>query len=188
MYLHQVLSQCTGLVGTNHGNGPHGFASMHLAHQVVGLEHTAHVQSQTQSDAHRQTFWHGYYNQCYGHHEIFQDDAGDVHPFLPTCNRGYGQILVQVLAGKDDEGKNGDGEAYLLDKLGKLGKLDIQRSFFIALFGSLSGNLSDFGGITHFVHLHDAMTVGYGGTTHHLVAWISRFLVERSFIGGLVHH
>ena len=188
MYLHQVLCQCTCLVGTDDGDGTHGFASVHLTHQVVGFQHTTHVQCQAEGNAHRQAFGHGHHNQGDGHHEVLQDDAGNVHPFLPTGDAGHGQVLVEVFSCKDKKGKDGDGETYLLDELGQLRELDVQWGFFAALFSSLGSYLADFGGIAHSVHLHDAMAIGYGGATHHFVAWVSRFIIERGFVGGLVHH
>ena len=52
MYLHQILRQRTGLVCTNHRNGPHRFTRMHLTNQIIGFQHTTHIQSQTQCYTH----------------------------------------------------------------------------------------------------------------------------------------
>ena len=53
VYLHQVLRQCTRFVGTNHGDSSHGFTGVHFSYQVVGREHAAHIQSQTERYTHR---------------------------------------------------------------------------------------------------------------------------------------
>ena len=111
-----------------------------------------------------------------------------MHPFFPTVYLVYRQILIQVLSSKDKECEDSDGKAHLFNELGQLGELDIQWSFFVALFGSLSRYFPNFGSIAHLIHSHDAMTIGYGGSSHYLVAWISRFFIERSFIGGFIHH
>ncbi len=42
-HTHHVLRQRSRLVGADDGCCPHGFTGMHLAHKVVGLEHTAHT-------------------------------------------------------------------------------------------------------------------------------------------------
>ena len=43
---HLVLCERSRFVCTDNGGGSHGFASMHFAHQVVGLEHSAHAEGQ----------------------------------------------------------------------------------------------------------------------------------------------
>ena len=39
----------TGFIGTDYGNGTHGFAGMELAHQIVRLQHSSHKQKDTVS-------------------------------------------------------------------------------------------------------------------------------------------
>lgn len=80
MHLHQILGQCTGLVGTNHCNGSHRLACMHLAHQVVGGEHAAHIQRQTECHAHRQAFGHSHHNQGNRHHKVLQSSLQGRQP------------------------------------------------------------------------------------------------------------
>ena len=69
-----------GLVGTNHCNGSHRLACMHLAHQVVGGEHATHIQRQTECHAHRQAFGHSHHNQGNRHHKVLQSSLQGRQP------------------------------------------------------------------------------------------------------------
>ena len=51
-HAHTVLSERSGFVGTNHSGGSHRFASVEMAHEVVGLEQAAHTIGQAQCDGH----------------------------------------------------------------------------------------------------------------------------------------
>ena len=51
-HAHTVLRERSGFVGTNHSGGSHRFASVEMAHEVVGLKQAAHTIGQTQCDSH----------------------------------------------------------------------------------------------------------------------------------------
>ena len=72
-YTHLVLCQSARLVGAYYCCGTHRLACMHLAHQVVGLQHTAHAQCQAQRYTHGQSFGHGHHHQGDGYHEVVQN-------------------------------------------------------------------------------------------------------------------
>ena len=188
VHLHETLCQCPGLVGADDRDGAHRLAGVHLTHQVVGLEHAAHVQCQAEGDAHGQSFGHGHDNQCDGHHEVFQYDVGNVKPLVPVRHLVCLQVGVEVFRGEDDEGECRDGEACLSDEVGQFRKLDVQRSLFLALFGGLPRHFAYFGGVAHALYDHRAVPVGDGGSPHHAVRGIRGFLVEVGFVGRLVHH
>ena len=87
MNLHEVLRERTRLVGTNHGCSPHRFTRMHLAHQVIRLQHAAHAVSKTQRHRHRKTFGHSCYNERHRHHERFEHVAEEEHRIKITTPR-----------------------------------------------------------------------------------------------------
>ena len=45
---------------------------MHFTNQVVGLHHSSHTISQTQSNSHWQTFWYRNNHKCYCNHQGIQ--------------------------------------------------------------------------------------------------------------------
>ena len=75
-HLHLVLRQRARLVGADHGHGAHRFARVQLAHEVVVLQHAAHVERQAQRHGHRHALGHGHDDKRYGHHEVLQHDLG----------------------------------------------------------------------------------------------------------------
>ena len=93
VHLHLVLRQRTSFVGTNHGDCSHRFTGMKLAHKIVRLEHSSHIESQGECDGHRQTFWHSHHYQCDGHHEILQHKVGHIKIILASPYR-IGQDVV----------------------------------------------------------------------------------------------
>jgi len=80
MYPHLILGQCTRLICTDYGNGAHGLTCMHLTNQVIGFQHTTHIDRQRQRYAHRQPFGHRYNNQRHRHHEVLQHPFGNGQP------------------------------------------------------------------------------------------------------------
>jgi len=72
--------------------------------------------------------------------------------------------------------------------VGEFGELYVERRLFLALFGGLSCHFSYFGGVAHPLHLHGAVSVGDGGSSHHAVGGVGGLVVEVGFVGGLVHH
>ncbi len=70
---HLVFGQRAGLVGTYHRCRAHGLASMHLAHEVIGFEHTTHRIGQTKCHRHRQSLGNRYDYKRHGqHHRLKQ--------------------------------------------------------------------------------------------------------------------
>ena len=65
---HLVLRERTSFIGTNNSGSAHRFARMHLAHQVVGREHTLHTQSKAEGNAHGKPFGDSHHNYRYSNH------------------------------------------------------------------------------------------------------------------------
>ncbi len=186
--LHQILCQGARLVGADDRNRSHRFAGVHLAHEVVCPEHAPHVERKAESNAHGQPFRNGHDDERHGHHEVFQDDVGDVEPLLPARHRVDGEIGVEVLARKDEEGEYRNGETRPPNQLRQPRKLDVQRCPFGSLFSRLPGYFPDFGRISDALHPHDAVAVGDRRAAHDGVGGIGRFGVEGRLLDRLVYH
>ena len=72
IHAHQILRQRSRLIGTDNSSCSHSLTGMHLAHEVIGLEHTAHTVSQAQSDSHWQSLRHSHNHKCYGNHQCLK--------------------------------------------------------------------------------------------------------------------
>ena len=77
---HLILSQRTGLVGTDYSSGTHRFTGVELTHQVVFTQHTPHAQRQADRHAHRQPLRHGHHNQRNGQHDGTQGELSNFKP------------------------------------------------------------------------------------------------------------
>ena len=77
---HLVLGERTCFVSADDGGCSHRFASVHFAHKVVALEHTAHRIGQTQGNCHGKTFGNCYYNYGDGHHKGAEEASGEIKP------------------------------------------------------------------------------------------------------------
>ena len=186
--LHEVLGEGAGLVGAYYRDGAHGLAGVHLAHEVVGLQHAAHVEGKAQGDAHGKPLRYGYDYQCDGHHEILEHDVGYVEPLLPAGHGIHAEVGIEVLAGEDEEREDGYREAGAPDELCKARQLDVERGLFEALLGGLACHLAYFRGVADAVDAHDAVAVGDGGAAHDGIGGIGGFGIECRLVDGLVDH
>ncbi len=178
--LHLVLRQRTGLVGTDDGRGAHRLASVHLADQVVGLEHPVHAEGEAEGDAHRQSLGDGDDNQRDRYHEVVEQVRDDLH------RRHGGNVSgKEQLGGQGDEGDGGDGIARLADHLGQPLQLDLQRRVDTALDLRALVDLSVAGGVAYFLDLHDTVAIHDAGAAHDDVGGISRLRIEIGLIGRL---
>ena len=71
-YRHAVLRERSGLIGTDNRYSPHCLRGLQLAHEVVTLQHTTHIQRQRQCHRHRQSLGYRHHDERNGHHEVFQ--------------------------------------------------------------------------------------------------------------------
>ena len=188
MHLHQILSQRTGFIRANDRDRSHRFTSMHLSYKVVGGKHTAHIQSQTQRDAHRKSFGDSYYDQGNSHHKIFQDNLCDSHIIVPAGYFICRDIMIKVLGYKNDKGGTCHGKTDLANQLGEAGKLYVQRCRFAALFRTLPCHFTDLGIISHAEYFHHSMPIDHRCSTHHFIGSISGFLIKIGFDDRLVYY
>ena len=188
MHLHQILGQCTGLVGTNHCNGSHRLACMHLAHQVVGGEHTTHVQRQTECHAHRQAFGHSHHNQGNCHHKVLQSSLQGRQPITEGMERGEVIDQYHILYKENEKSQTRHGKANLSNQVGQFGQLDIQWGRFRILFGTLTCHFTDFRSIAHSLHTHGAMSVHHRCTAQNAVGSIRSLFVKVGFHDSFRHY
>ena len=161
------MSQCTRFVRTDHGDSSHRLAGVHLSYQIVGREHTAHIQGQAERYAHGQPFGDGYYNQSNSHHEIFEGPFENRKPLVPAVQRTEIKVQQYIFYKEDKEGKSGNGKTDFTDQVRELGQLYIQRGRFQIFFGALACYLADFCGISHVQYAHGAVSVHHCCSAHH---------------------
>ena len=106
--MHSVLRECSRFVGAYNGNGAHCFAGVHFTHQVVGLEHSAHVEREAERHGHGQALGHGHYYQRYGHHEVVDKEFEHLEPvdFRPVVK------LYKLVDGEHEERQYCHAEGY----------------------------------------------------------------------------
>ena len=144
---------------------------MQLAHQVVALQHTTHIQGQSQGYGHRQTLGHGHDDKRYGHHKIFQHHSGHAY-IVGGVPQGVDKDVVRK---EDNEGGNADAGAHNADELGQTGELKVQRRLHSSKLGGLAGYLAYLGGVAH------SLDTSRGAAAHHH----GRTQDEVGRIGGL---
>ena len=186
--LHPVLGEGPRLVGADDCYRPHRLAGVHLADQVVGPEHAAHVERQAEGDAHGESFGDRHDDQRHGHHEVFQDDLRDGEPLVPARYRVDREVGMELFSGEDEECEDGDGKARPADEFGQPRQLDVERRLFGALFGRLACHFSDFGRVAHALHPHDAVPVGDRRAAQDGVGGVGGIGVERAPLDRFVHH
>ena len=99
-----------------------------------------------------------------------------------------GEECIQVLAGKDDEGKCGNGKSGLSYQIGQFGELYVQRGLLLTFFRSLTGHFTYFRSVAHAFHFHDSMSVGNGCAAHCGIRRVGSLFIEVGFVCRLVHH
>ena len=179
---HPVLGKRTGLIGTNHRNGPHRFAGVHLAHQVIRLQHPTHRQRQRERDTHRQPLRNSHHDQSHRNHKNTQQLLGSPDPIARR------KLAAQVCLGEHRyEDRNRHCNTDLTDHPRKTRQLLIQRRRLFAGYGRLLGYPPRFGAVAHSLDDHLAVTVHDGRTAQQRIGRIGRLGIEKAFVGSLVH-
>ena len=182
LHVHPVLSQRTGLVGTNHRHRPHRFAGMHAPHEVIGLEHPPHGHGQRQRNAHGQPFGNGHHDDRHRNHEDVQHVLRDGEPVA------FEQPVDEDrLAEHDAENSDGKHDACTADQFRKACQLAVERRLLFALDGRLFGNAPGFGRIAHGRRDHHAVTVGDRSAAQHDVRRIGGIGVEMRLVHRFVN-
>ena len=151
---------------------------MHLAHQIVGLQHAAHAQCQTQRNAHGQTFGHGHHHEGDGYHEVVQNVLYVVE--VPNLSS-----VEEDLGGEYQEGQCGYGVARLADDAGQTFQLQLQGSVQIVVHLCTLIHFAVFCGIAYGHYLHYAVSVHHGCATHYVVGRVGGFCVELGLYDSL---
>ena len=178
VHVHLVARQGARLVCADDGGGPHGFAGVHLAHQVVVGEHALHAQRQAQGDAHGQPLRHRDDDDGYGDHDGIQNVGSRAQPFHGARQMGK----IQGKPPDDDEG--GDGAAGPGDEVAQPGKLAVEGRLHLVVYLGTFINLAVFRPVPHGSHFHDAVAVRHGGSFQNVVGGVGGILLEFLFIRG----
>jgi len=180
-HLHLVLGKRTGFIGTDHGNGTHGFAGMELADQIVRLQHSSHVERQGKGNRHRQSLRHRHHNQGNSHHEVFQHDFCHIEIILAAPCR-IGEDIVNQ---EDEEGCHRYYRAYLGNHLCQLVELHVKRCLHRSLFGRFLRHLTNLGSIAHGSNHELASAIHHHGRTEDDVARIGSIATAfQRFLGN----
>ena len=155
---------------------------MELAHQIVRLQHSSHVECQRKGNRHRQSLRHRHHNQGDSHHEVFQHDFCHIEIILTAPCRVGENIMNQ----EDEEGCNRYHGAYLGNHLCQLIELHVKRCLYRSLFGRFLRYLTNFGSIAHGSNHELAPTIHHHGRTEDDVARIGSIstTLQRFFGNG----
>ena len=183
VHTHLIARQRTGLIRADHRNGPHRFAGVHLAHEIVRLEHPAHIDRQRQRHAHRQSFGNCHDDQRDSHHKVLQ------HPFGNRDPVGFQQSSEKKSFDQQrDERQHGQRDSRTADQFRQPSQLQVQRRLLLTLDRRLFGHLAELGSIPHLLYDHHPVTFDHRRPPQHLVRRIGRIVVEMGRIGRLVDH
>ena len=180
---HAVLGQRTRLVGADHRGGAHGLAGVHLAHQVVGLQHAAHAQRQAEGDTHRETFGHRHHDEGDGNHDGVQQVSRKVHPL-----KGLTVAKHEIHQESEHNDQSGDDVAGHGDSMTQPVKLFVKWSPHLIINLSAPIHLAPFRSITYILHFEDAVPVDDGAAPADIVRRVSGFVVELLLPHRLVCH
>ncbi len=178
VYVHLVARQGSRLVRADDGGGPHGFAGVHLAHQIIVGEHALHAQGQAQGDAHGQPFRHRDYDDGHGDHDGIQNEGSRAQPF-----HGAGQV-GEVKGKPPDDDEGGDSVAGPGDEVPQPGKLAVEGRLHLIVDLGAFINLAVFRPVPYGRHFHDAVAIRYGGSFQNVVGGVSGVFLEFRFIRG----
>ena len=154
---------------------------MELAHQIVRLQHSSHVERQRKGNRHRQSLRHRHHNQGNSHHEVFQHDFCHIEIILAAPCRVGEDIMNQ----EDEEGCHRYYGAYLGNHLRQLIELHVKRCLHRSLFGRFLRHLTNLGSIAHGSNHELAPTIHHHGRTEDDVARIGSIATAfQRFLGN----
>ena len=180
-HLHPVLGKGSRLVGADNGGGTHGFAGVHLAHQIVALKHTAHAQCKAQSDAHGQTFGHRYHNKCHGKHHSDHGIVDELH-----AEQVVGRIVEYSQTSDHDESTH--NVAAIGNHLSEAVELLHERRLYVVLNLRLHIHFAIFGAVAHSLHAHNAVTLSHSGSAQHHIGGVGGIFLEVSLDVALLYY
>ena len=178
---HAVLGQRSGFVGANYGRGAHGFASMHLAHEVARTEHAAHGVGQTEGHGHRQTFGYGHHNHRHGNHDRAEQVGGKVHP-LETDRLASADKVHDHAAHNDEHGQD---VADVGDQVAQTVELLVERCFHTVVDLCGLKHFAAFGGVADCQDAANAVSGHHLRAAQHVVGGESGFGVKIGLDRGL---
>ena len=143
--LHAVLGERPGLVGTYHGDGSHRLTGMQLSHEVVALEHPAHIEGEGKGDCHRKPFGNCHHYQCHRHHEIAEHYLCHAEIVVASPHAVGNDIVDEEY----QEGGNGDADAEFADELCQLVELHVEGCLHRCQFGTATCHLAYLRGVAH---------------------------------------
>jgi hypothetical protein len=123
---HLVLSECSGLVGTDDSGVGHGLASSEDTNEQVGFGHATSGESESESDGERKTLRDGDDNDCDGDNEN-RDEV--LCLLVRSTTRIASQVDEEADHERGEEDQTGGGTNFG-DKLGKVIKLELEGSVF----------------------------------------------------------
>ena len=163
---HAVLRKGARLVCTDYRGGTHRLAGMHLAHQVVGLEHAAHAVGKAQRYCHRQPFGNGNDDERYGYHDGLEHIGDEADK-----TERLGQEEVGKTCHHDERG---DEVGQLGNKTAKTLQLLVERRLHAVVYLSCREHLAVLRSITHMVYLEDAVAFHHLRAAQHDMGGIGR--------------
>ena len=155
MDAHLVLGERARLVGTDDSGGTHRLAGMHLAHQIVGLQHLAHAEGKAQGDRHRQSFGHGADHERHGYHDGLEEIGNEFH----RVEAGRMEHIEEHSAQHNDDAHQ---IARLGDEFAQAVELLVERRLHTVVYLCSHEHLAVFGLVTHLEHTENAVSL------HHL--------------------
>ena len=139
---------------------------MHLAHQVVGGEHSTHTQSEAKGDAHWESFGHRHHDERYRKHYGYQEIVDKVEDFKR-------RIVVDNKTPHHDE--RADGVAGIGDEFSEPFELLRERRLHTIVDLSRLKHFAVFGGIAHPLDAQHTAPLAHRGAAEQHIGGIGGF-------------
>ena len=153
---------------------------MQLAHQIVALEHTAHVECKGKGNGHGQSFGHGHHYKRDRHHEVTQHHLGHTQIIVCMPNR----LRENVVTEKNGKCRHGNTGAHLAYHRRQTVELHVERRLNRRMFCGVAGHTPYLGGIPHGGHHHTSAAAHHHCRSQHYVGGICGFIVFAVHGGG----
>ncbi len=154
---------------------------MHLAHEVVGLQHSPHAVGKAQRHGHGQSFGNRHHKQCDGNHYRLQEERDKSKPVkLHHVDEEERQ------PSNDNQGR--DAEAYSRYESAEPVELLIERGLYTVVDLCRLKHFSVLGVVAHSLYLIHSMPFHDLGTAHNPIGRESGILVKESRVGRLGAH
>ena len=140
---------------------------MHLAHEVVGLEHPAHAVGKAERDGHGQALGHGHHDQRHCNHDGLEHVGQEGHPVVPVEVRA--DDIGEDAAHHDEEG---EGIAQAGDPLAEPFELFVERRFHAVVYLRRHEDLALLRLVSDALHAAEAVAFHHLGALHHVVGGV----------------